>query len=359
VEHIHLLMLYIAGCEGLTVVALYFFYSISRPSVLLAKFLRFQVSLLAICILNILYSYTIVDLGTYAILQELYFILSMGVASIFLFTMGTLTLEVAGKVATSLQSRIYAFFCAALGLVFLFPFFIHQDIETILYWQRWMDCYIVTLIMGIAIIIYPAYILWRRRKSGNRLVRTTVVLVLIINIILTSIYIITVVVVPLPGLDQEGFYLIATDNFFLSWNTIALVFFFRCVPRTVEKKDTLKVSRSSGRTVWQDWKTIDAAMVEKKLYTRPGLDLPYISRITNIPRNRISQSIAVKTGKSFNEYLNSLRLEEFDRIIAARDYSGTVLEAAFGSGFNSKSAFYAAIKKHRNTKPDEYILGTV
>jgi len=359
--HLHILMLYIAGCSGLAVLALYYFYSLSNPSDLLYRFLRYQASLLAICVLNIFQIYIITDLGASPVVQEAYYLLSAGLASVFLYRMGVLAMGAARQSVAPVVVRAYALFCAALGASFVVPFFRSRDIETILAEQKWIDGYIVTLTMGIAIVAYAAFFFMKARDDGNRVRRSAALSALILNSLLTGIYILTVVVSPRPGYDEEGAYFIATDNFFFSWNLLALVFFFRRMPRALSAGHGAgKVGRAApaprddGATE-RDWRRIEAALVGGEYYKESSVDLPALSRATGLPRNRVSMTVAAVTGMSFSEYLNSLRLAEFEKIVSAPGFSGNVLEAAFESGFNSKATFYNWIKKRTDTKPSEFV----
>lgn len=106
--HLHILMLYIAGCSGLVVLALYYFYSLSNPSDLLYRFLRYQASLLAICVLNIFQVYIITDLGASPVVQEAYYLLSAGLASVFLYRMGDLAMGAARQSVAPAVVRAYA-----------------------------------------------------------------------------------------------------------------------------------------------------------------------------------------------------------------------------------------------------------
>jgi AraC-like DNA-binding protein len=104
-----------------------------------------------------------------------------------------------------------------------------------------------------------------------------------------------------------------------------------------------------------DWRIVEAAVVGRGLFRKTALDLSLLSRETRIPRNRISQAVKSVTGKSFNEYINSIRLAEFKKIVSSPGFSGNVLDAAFEAGFNSKATFYNWIKKELNESPSDYM----
>jgi AraC-like DNA-binding protein len=361
VGHFHILMLYIAGCEGLAVIAVYYFYSLTHPSALLNRFLRYQASLLALCVLNIFHVYIIIDLGAPLIMQELYYLIAMVISAFFLYYMGSFAMGAARQAVPGKISRAYAIFCAILSGAYALPLLSSGNLQTVLVRQKWVDSYIVTLIMGIAIVAYAAFVFIKLRQDSNRNRRIIAFSALLLNGALTGIYILTVIVSPSPGTIDADPYLMATDNFFVFWNLLVLVYFFRLIPASLSKSGNLKAApqeaatRPANPANQQEWRLVDDALVGKKMFRESGLDLPRLAILTGLPRNRISRLIADATGKTFIEYLNTLRTEEFKRIVTASDFSGNALDAAFESGFNSKTAFYDCIKKNTGLNPGEFI----
>lgn len=357
--HFHIFMLYIAGSAGLAVLAVYYFYSLSHHSKPLKFFLLYQASLFAICILNIFHSYSINDLGASPILQEAYYIISSFVSSVFLYLMGAMAMSMAGQNVSAAVRRAYAALCGLLGIVYVVPCFMYGDIDRILVAQKWLDSYIVTLIMGIAIVVYAAFVYMRLRKHNNRAYRVMSLSALIMDSILTGIYVLTVVLSPLPGFDEEGAYLMATDNYFVLWNLLALFFFFRLAQRPAAQsgapKTGGKTASRGGIVAEREWRLIEGALRGESLFKESGVDLPRLSRMTGLPRNRISRLVAEMTGKTYSEYINSLRLAEFKKIVTGPGYSGTILDAAFDAGFNSKATFYNWIKTLTDLSPIEFV----
>lgn len=91
---------------------------------------------------------------------------------------------------------------------------------------------------------------------------------------------------------------------------------------------------------------------------RPYLD-PYISQESfseriNLPSRSISEIIKLEYNQNFNEFINSYRIAESQRLLAERTKNRTVLDIMFESGFNSKSAFNKAFKKVTQLTPSEY-----
>lgn len=97
-------------------------------------------------------------------------------------------------------------------------------------------------------------------------------------------------------------------------------------------------------------------MQEEKLYTEPDLSLSMLAERIRVHPNYLSQVINEKEGKTFFEYINNLRIEEFKRLAALpenRQY--TIMSLAYDCGFNSKSSFNKNFKKVSGQSPSDYL----
>lgn len=96
----------------------------------------------------------------------------------------------------------------------------------------------------------------------------------------------------------------------------------------------------------------------EKLYLDPKLTLPVLSKTTAIPVRYISQVINEELNKNFNDFINSYRVSECKKLLNKNEEnSKNILEAAYQSGFNSKSSFYDAFKKETGLTPSQYKSG--
>ncbi|WP_215237675.1 helix-turn-helix domain-containing protein [Dyadobacter helix] len=94
-------------------------------------------------------------------------------------------------------------------------------------------------------------------------------------------------------------------------------------------------------------------MTEQQLYKNPDLKLNELAAKINISGHQLSQLLNDNMARSFAVYVNEYRINEVCELMA-RD-RGMKLEAiGYEVGFNSKSTFYAAFKKHKNTTPTLY-----
>jgi len=97
-------------------------------------------------------------------------------------------------------------------------------------------------------------------------------------------------------------------------------------------------------------------MKTEKVYTESELSLAELAnRLDTLP-NYLSQVINEKEGKTFYDYINALRIEEFKRMISLPENKRyTLLSLSYDCGFNSKSSFNKNFKKVTGQSPSEYL----
>jgi AraC-like DNA-binding protein len=103
---------------------------------------------------------------------------------------------------------------------------------------------------------------------------------------------------------------------------------------------------------------LESIMNEKSLYKNPNLNLQDLSREINISSHQLSQFLNNNLGKNFTSFVNEFRINEACRIITSNDKL-TLESVGYDVGFNSKSTFFAAFKKHTGTTPLNYQLQAV
>lgn len=98
-------------------------------------------------------------------------------------------------------------------------------------------------------------------------------------------------------------------------------------------------------------------MNSKKLYCEKELSLTELARHLNTQPNYLSQVINEREGKSFYDFINTLRIEEFKRLAADSDNRKyTLIALAEKCGFNSKSTFNRYFKKVTGQSPSEFAV---
>jgi AraC-like DNA-binding protein len=126
----------------------------------------------------------------------------------------------------------------------------------------------------------------------------------------------------------------------------------------VEERKKGKYLKSSLSTDSAEniYRGLTQLMTEKKPYTNPELTLDELAQTLNVHRNNLSQVINTYEQKSFYDYINLKRVEEFKRIVSLPESQKfTLLGLANNSGFNSKTSFNRNFKNATGVSPTEYL----
>ncbi|MEJ8569412.1 AraC family transcriptional regulator [Elongatibacter sediminis] len=112
-------------------------------------------------------------------------------------------------------------------------------------------------------------------------------------------------------------------------------------------------SALSAEMSGQLMREVDALMHREKPYLDGSLSLPQLAARMNISSNYLSQAINQHAGQNFFDYINAHRVEEV-KALMRKQPDQTVLDLALDAGFNSKSAFYTAFRRHAGKTPGQY-----
>lgn len=97
-------------------------------------------------------------------------------------------------------------------------------------------------------------------------------------------------------------------------------------------------------------------MQTEKWYRDPELSLSQLAQKLNIQTNILSQVINSYENRTFYDYINQLRIEEFKKmVILPENQKYTLLSLAFDCGYNSKTSFNRNFKKVTSLSPSEYL----
>lgn len=97
---------------------------------------------------------------------------------------------------------------------------------------------------------------------------------------------------------------------------------------------------------------IEAAMRKDRLYRDPDLSLSALAKHIRARPNYVSQTLNAKLGATFFDYVNGWRVK--DAQVQLSSGSDTVLAIAFAAGFNTRSSFYTAFKRHTDLTPSAW-----
>ena len=96
-------------------------------------------------------------------------------------------------------------------------------------------------------------------------------------------------------------------------------------------------------------------MEDKKPYLDPTLTIQNLAYQINLPSREVSILINHHLNKHFFDLVNEYRIKRAMEILKNPDHRKlTILEILYEVGFNSKSSFNTAFKKHTNTTPTQY-----
>ncbi len=88
-------------------------------------------------------------------------------------------------------------------------------------------------------------------------------------------------------------------------------------------------------------------------YLNPDLRLNDVSHVTGFPLKDVSQAINEQIGKSFNKYLNDLRIDDAVLLFNTEE-DLNAKEVMYKVGYNSKSLFYKYFKEKMGVTPLTY-----
>lgn len=102
-------------------------------------------------------------------------------------------------------------------------------------------------------------------------------------------------------------------------------------------------------------KKLNDAIYNNKVYTDVNLTFELLSTKTGIPQYLLTYLLNKIKKKSFSDYINELRLDEFISLYRNNNANNNILELAKLAGFPSKPTFYRVFKKKYNCSPSEYL----
>lgn len=204
-------------------------------------------------------------------------------------------------------------------------------------------------------LILTAKLVWKAKKKSSVspkhikvdkyvFSRNTVIIFLVLGLTLFLIYL---------NFDDDG-----GDHYLGILQTITIFatsFFILSESRFFEKSWIAdKYETLSTNSI--QFETLEDFMAESEFYSHQDVSLKSVAEELDTNANMVSKIINSETGMNFNDYINQKRiLLSKDRLLDG-DYAHLTVEAiGLSVGFNSKSAFYAAFKKHVGQSPSAYM----
>jgi AraC-like DNA-binding protein len=93
----------------------------------------------------------------------------------------------------------------------------------------------------------------------------------------------------------------------------------------------------------------------KRPFLDPSLSIESLAKQIEIPGNELSILINRKIGQHFFDFVNTHRVNFAAEMLSDKNnHKKTVMEILYDVGFNSKSSFNTAFKKHKHVTPSQY-----
>ncbi|WP_052503463.1 helix-turn-helix domain-containing protein [Lacinutrix sp. Hel_I_90] len=135
------------------------------------------------------------------------------------------------------------------------------------------------------------------------------------------------------------------------------LYLFQLIAKLTEKK-LLQLDQKKALNITEDnayYKQVCYLMEKEKIYHNPDIKLITVSEKIQISTNYLSQIINTLSGHNFSDFVNAYRIDEVKSKLTDSDFLGyPMLSIGLESGFNSKSAFYNAFKKHTGMTPTAF-----
>tara|TARA_R110002049_G_scaffold302911_1_gene496649 strand:- start:249562 stop:250431 length:870 start_codon:yes stop_codon:yes gene_type:complete len=103
------------------------------------------------------------------------------------------------------------------------------------------------------------------------------------------------------------------------------------------------------------FKKLQHLMRFDKIYTNSDLSLSMAAAVLGISSGYLSSMVNAISKRSFIDYINGYRIADVKRNLHSKEYEHyTIVSVGLEAGFNSKSAFYNAFKKHTGITPSQF-----
>lgn len=132
----------------------------------------------------------------------------------------------------------------------------------------------------------------------------------------------------------------------------------KLVSELVSEEKNSEPSIEAEREYDEELLKLKQYMVEKKPFLNSSLTIQDVSNEIKIPVRDLSLLINHQIGQHFYDFVNTYRIEDAMGILKDATKSRvTILEILYEVGFNSKSSFNTAFKKHTGSTPTQYRKG--
>jgi len=121
-------------------------------------------------------------------------------------------------------------------------------------------------------------------------------------------------------------------------------------PLPTQKYQNSSLTTELSRSIYEE---LCKFIAEQQLHLDTDLSLAQLAEQSGWSKHNLSQAINQGAGKNFFDFVNSLRVEHAKALLIS-SAKMSILDVSLDAGFNSRSAFYNAFKKHAQMTPSEF-----
>ena len=238
------------------------------------------------------------------------------------------------------KQRLHLSTLVAIPLVFglAFPYQAHID---------WWTAYVYKIVnYNWLVYVVGAWVSMLRRYGGIKpMMRQDCTLLLSVNVGVGAIWLAYFT-------SSMTSYITGALSFsFILYITIALLFLTK--PKTLPKPKPYQSKQFDQDTVDNLSQKLQQTMTENEYFCEPLLAMPNVASKMGISVAQLSQLLNDNFDKSFNTYVNELRIEKAKGLLTSGQ-NMTMEVIAERCGYNSMSTFYSAFKKIVDVTPAKY-----
>ncbi|MFY0686235.1 MAG: AraC family transcriptional regulator [Cyclobacteriaceae bacterium] len=209
----------------------------------------------------------------------------------------------------------------------------------------------ILFVVQLAVYLFLSYQLSRRNNHHSVWLKTLVFSIMIIWLSSTSSMFFPNVNDHAIQMKFDVFIFVVLTIFVYLASYLGLKENILPVAKKASKYEKNVLSNVESEKIWTD---LQKLMEEEQLFIKADLSLNKLSDQIDTSLNKLSQVINQQSHQTFNDYINSYRVNHAKEMI--RNPSNlTLLAIAYASGFSSKSTFNRAFKKATGITPSEYL----
>ncbi len=213
----------------------------------------------------------------------------------------------------------------------------------------------------IIILIFKAITNYEKPNTKQSIAAVKVSTTWLKNILYLGLIIICIWVVSVSFLEtttNKRFYI-----FYPLWISLTFIIYWIGYTAIIQKqvyndRKAIRLKKESlpkPETTHTVFNEIDNLITSKKLHLNSTLSLQTLAIELHLSEGYISQLINKNAHLNFNDYINTLRVNEAINMLTNKEYDNyTIAAIGLEAGFNSKSSFYTAFKKITGKTPMIY-----